>query len=161
MLSATDFGVPQLRKRLFVVATRRPVDLRFDRREQPAFGPHIEWDAEVPWTPVAKATAAVRNRIERSRARWGARFLTQHTRDHHGTPLHWPIRTITTEDQWAVVDGERYRPLTMRENLRGMGFPDDYRLLGTRTEQLQLLGHAVPPPMMTALCERVAAEALC
>lgn len=156
---ASHHGVPQRRHRIFVVATRRPIDLRMTATSEPAFGPCIQWD-EGRWRPVATATPSVRRRIERSRPRCGRRFLTQHTRDHMGTPLHEPIRTVTTKRQWAVVDGERYRSLTVRETARAMGFRDDYQLEGTATEQITQLGHAVPPPQARDVIARVVQEAV-
>jgi len=158
LLTATDFGVPQRRERIFIVATRKRADLRFPRAmSEPAFGPCLQWD-KGRWRAVTAAGAGAQNRIERSRVRCGSRFLTQHTRDHMGVPLNEPIRTITAKDQWAIVDGEQYRPLTIRELARGMGFSDRYRwpLTAKRNECVRGLGNAVPPPMARALIERVA-----
>jgi site-specific DNA-cytosine methylase len=77
------------------------------------------------------------------------RCLSQHTTGHQGVPLHEPIRTITTKDQWIVVDGDRYRPLTLREYARAMGFRDSYVWPDelARAEVVTGLGNAVPPPM--------------
>jgi site-specific DNA-cytosine methylase len=108
---------------------------------------------------VADATAGVQERIRRSRVRLGTdRFLTQHTSDHHGTLLSEPIRTITTKDQWAVVDDDRYRryrPLTIRETARAMGFPDDYGWPSSarRREVITGLGNTVPPDLGKVVIE--------
>lgn len=160
VLSASRHGdTPQRRDRLFVVGVRGDyfVDLRLPERVEPAFGPCIDWRADVPWTRVRDASPAVRNRIARSRPRHGERFLTQHTRDHMGVGLHEPIRTITGGDQWAIVDGDRYRPLTERENARAMGFPDSYRWpAGAKRKDVILgLGNAVPPRLARRVIERV------
>lgn len=45
---------------------------------------------------MADSTPRVKERVARSALRHGPRFLTQHTSDHYGVPLHEPIRTITT-----------------------------------------------------------------
>lgn len=147
---ASRHGVPQRRARLFVVALRgraRGVDLR-SSDDEPAFGPCVEWGSGE-WRPVASALPGARRRIHVARARLGSRCLVQHTTDHRGTPLDEPIRTITTQDQWAVIDGDRYRPLTVRETARAMGFPDHYRWPASagRRDQIRGLGNAVPPPL--------------
>lgn len=162
---AHHYDTPQRRLRLFIIGSRGPRirPLPYASAE-PAFGPHIEWEANVPWTLVSDATPAVRNRINRSRPRHGRRFLTQHTSDHHGTPLSESIRTITGGDQWAVVDGNRYRPLTIRENARAMGFPDSYRWPDiepnrvTRGDIITGLGNAVCPPVAKTLVGAVASS---
>jgi DNA (cytosine-5)-methyltransferase 1 len=147
---ASEHGVPQRRERLFIVGTRRhrrPVVLERDRVE-PAFGPCIQWD-EGAWRPIAKcAGEQARERILAARARHGERVLVQHVTGHPGVPLHEPIRTITTKDQWVVVRGDDYRPLTKREYARGMGFRDGYSWPEhvSRADTIKGLGNAVCPP---------------
>ena len=152
---ASHLGVPQRRSRLFVVGTRCTVDLELPFSEEPGFGPCVDWDAGE-WRPVRGASEAVQARI-RSGRQHGDRFLTQHVTGHKGVPLHEPIRTITTKDQWAVVKGDLYRPLTILENQRAMGFPDEYRWPPgwTRRTKITGLGNAVCPPAARALIERV------
>ena len=159
-LYASHMGVPQRRKRLFVVGVRaaNPLGLHFEQQDEPAFGPCIDWDAGE-WLPVANKTPAVRARVAKGRASHGDRFITQHVTNHPGVPLHEPIRTITTKDQWAVVDGDVMRPLTIEENARAMGFPSSYRLPAgaTRRDIVRGFGNAVCPPqaanILTAIQE--------
>lgn len=160
---ATEHGVPQRRKRLFVVAWKnreRPnlfgLTNRFMR--EPAFGPQIEWDAPG-WRPVSSASAKVQERVQNGRENHGPKFLTQHVTNHPGVGLHEPIRTITTGDQWAIVKGDVYRPLTVRETARAMGFPDDYRWPAgaSRRDKIKGLGNAVCPPVATAIVKRLVA----
>lgn len=157
-LLASEHGAPQRRERLFVVATKRRVRLELEREPERPFGPELEPDAGR-WRPVVEATPLVRERIERGRRAHGRRFLTQHVTGHPGVSLDEPIRTITTKDQWALVDGDVYRPLTVRETARAMGFPDSYVWPegATRREQITGLGNAVCPPvarkLVTRLCE--------
>lgn len=163
LVASVHADVPQRRERVIVVAIRgrkrraEGAVLDLPETPEPAFGPCIEWDADVRWSSVADASPKVRERIARSRPRHGARFLTQHTRDHMGVGLDEPIRTITTKDQWAIVDGKRYRPLTVRENARAMSFPDDYTwpVVATRKEVICGLGNAMPPKLGRPVIERV------
>lgn len=154
---ASHCGVPQRRDRVFVVGDRyRQPALKIPVAPEPAFGPCIDWTAPDTWRPIDERPR-VHERVLRSRARHGRRFLTQHTRDHYGVPLSEPIRTITTKDQWAIVDGDRQRRLTIRENARAMGFCDSYRWpeRATRTEVMRGLGNAVAPPVARTLIERL------
>jgi len=152
---ASHHGVPQRRDRLFVVGAlgRRP-ELQLVPDEEPAIGPHIDWRADAEWTRVRDASDAVKRRIAKGRRNHGRRFLSQHVTGHPGVGLSEPIRTVTGQDHWVVVDGDRYRPLTVRENARAMGFPDDYLWpsTATRRDQIVGLGNAVCPPVATALC---------
>lgn len=165
LVTASRHGVPQRRTRLFVagVRTERAAgamaaldDAAIGAREEPAFGPCIDWDAGT-WRPVARAPLAVRRRIETARRRHGPRCLSQHVTGHGGVPLSEPIRTITTADQWVIVDGDRYRPLTVRETARAMGFPESYAwpAVVRRRQAVAMLGNAVAPPVAAALVRRL------
>ena len=158
VLMASRLGVPQRRKRLFVVATRRPIRVGLPLTAEAPFGACVDWSAPG-WRPVERAKPGARERIERGRARCGATFLTQHVTGHPGVPLGQPIRTITTKEQWAIVDGDRYRRLTARELARGMGFPDSYGWPpeARRADILRGLGNAVCPPVARQLIAQVAA----
>lgn len=160
ILVASRFGVPQRRKRLFVLATRGQAVCQLKESvTEPAFGDCLEDVPDDLWRPVATSTPKVKERVARSRLRHGRRFLTQHTTDHMGVPLHEPIRTITTAPcHWNLVDGDYYRPLTGRELARGMGFPDDYVWPSHLTveEVTQGIGNAVCPPVATPLVDVLA-----
>lgn len=161
---ASRFGVPQRRKRLFIVATKSsvPLGLQLPQTSEPGFGPCIDWSDERGWRPVATNTARVRERIAKARARGlGERFLSQYVSNHPGVPLDEPIRTITTKSQWAIVDGERMRMLNVREHARAMGFPDDYRWPenSSKEHQIKGLGNAVCPPVAKWFVEQIAAAA--
>ncbi len=156
LADCSRLGVPQRRERLFVVALRRSTRIELPILEEVPFGPCVEEDAPG-WRPVAHAKPGARERIAAGRARIGRRFLTQHVTGHRGVPLEEPIRTVTTKDQWALVDGDLYRPLTVRETARAMSFPDSYRWpsSASRRDCMKGLGNAVPPIAAKALIERV------
>jgi DNA (cytosine-5)-methyltransferase 1 len=158
VVMATDYGVAQRRERLIVVATPRPIKLHLPKRSiEPAFAPHLEVDAGN-WKHVADTTDQVRARIAKGRRNCGPTFLSQHVTGHPGVPLSEPIRTITTKDQWIFVDGDRYRPLTLRELARGMSFRDSFRWPNgaTRTDTVKALGNAIPPKMARTFVAQVA-----
>lgn len=94
---------------------------------------------------MATARDDVRARIATAQRRHGRRCLSQHVTRHPGVGLDEPIRTITTADQLIVVDGDRYRPLTIVENLRAQSFPDDFQIPTdvTRRDAVKGIGNAV------------------
>jgi DNA (cytosine-5)-methyltransferase 1 len=152
-LMATHHGVPQRRRRLFVIGVlgghgSLPAPERPKPRVEPAFGPLVEWSRGA-WRPVSSASKGAQRRIRRAQRNHGRRVLTQHVSGHPGVPLDQAIRTITTQDHWAIVDGDRYRPLTIRETARAMGFPADYRWPegAGRRDAVVALGNAVCPPV--------------
>jgi DNA (cytosine-5)-methyltransferase 1 len=162
LIMATAFGVPQRRQRLFIAASRRgAVELVAPRRRvEPAFGPHVQWDTGR-WRPIREAGPKAQERMHAGRRRFGKRFVVQHVTGHTGIPLDEALRTVTCQDQWAVVDGGVYRPLTVRETARAMGFPDHYGWPddATRRDVIKGLGNAVCPPVAAGLVEQLAEAA--
>jgi DNA (cytosine-5)-methyltransferase 1 len=86
-------------------------------------------------------------------------------RDHHallvpyfGTgrahPTDEPMGTVDTRDRRALVITEEdiddcgFRMLEPEEIKRAMAFPDDYKVVGNRRDQVRQWGNAVTPPAM-------------
>jgi DNA (cytosine-5)-methyltransferase 1 len=152
VLSATAFGVPQLRNRLIVVGSRKPLALGLPATPgtPPAIGPLLE--PTRAWVPFDKApTDGARARmLDALRRQNNRRCLVQHVTDYgDGVSLDEPIRTITTKAQWVLVDPKGYRQLSLRELARAQGFDDTFRLpadIGVGDGK-RLIGNAVPPPL--------------
>jgi DNA (cytosine-5)-methyltransferase 1 len=98
------------------------------------------------------------DRIESGRRRFGHRFLAPYYGSGSGKTgraLNRPIGTLTTRDRYCLVDGDRMRMLTVREYLLAQGFPEDYRLHGTRKTDIHLIGNSVAPPVMRHIVEHL------
>lgn len=75
--------------------------------------------------------------------------------------LWWDRPSVTIRTEFFKPEKGRYlhpvqdRPITHREAARLMGFPDDFRFYGTKTEVARQIGNAVPPPLASALARMV------
>jgi DNA (cytosine-5)-methyltransferase 1 len=75
--------------------------------------------------------------------------------------LWWDRPSVTIRTEFFKPEKGRYlhpvedRPITHREAARLMGFPDDFRFHGTKTEVARQIGNAVPPPLAGALARMV------
>ena len=56
-----------------------------------------------------------------------------------------PSKAITGGMQGEFLHPYEHRPLTIRECARLQTFPDEFVFIGNNTEQMQLIGNAVPP----------------
>ena len=147
VIDAADAGVPQHRRRLFVVAsrTRRPIVVPQPTASHVPARACLDLDAG-PWTPVAQWCERTRARIAAGRAEHGADFLVPYYgSERGGRSLDRPIGTLTTVDRYALVRGDVGRMLTVAEMLRLSSFPADYPLCGTKRERTMLVGNSVPP----------------
>jgi len=171
-LVASDFGVPQSRKRLFLIC-----DLL---QEPPDIAPP-EGTAITPARTVVNLNGVYRStpldngrRAARTLARAQKGFETLGTETpfllvYYGSDgdgsrgwqsLDVPLRTITTLDRFALVkpgqngEGAVMRMLQPAELQAAMGFPETFEMNhGNRRERIHLLGNAVCPPVITTIID--------
>jgi len=169
VLNAADFGVPQTRRRLFVMADSQvmpPLIGPLDRDRIPV-STLIESNG-FKYTPLhkkgrAKPTLARAQRAINVLGNHRAFLVVYYGSDGAGgwQRIDKPLRTITTVDRFGFVrpsrNGHEIRMLQVPELKRAMGFPDDHVFIrGTRRDKIKLLGNAVCPPVMKTLIESLA-----
>lgn len=151
LLDAADFGVPQHRKRVFVVLTKskHPLELRLPRRDHVPASSFIDFNAGN-WSLIEQPgrSAATLARIKAGRAAFGDQFIAPYFGNGSGLTgrsLSRPIGTITTRDRWAVIDGDRMRMVTVDEARAAMSFRPEYKLPVNKRDAMHMLGNAVCP----------------
>jgi DNA (cytosine-5)-methyltransferase 1 len=162
VLDAADFGVPQTRRRLFIIGDRlrQPAEILIPRRKQRTatsiLDPVGKWKAERVFNG-RRATATIARIKTGIRAMGrGKDFLTvYYSSDRAGgwQRLDRPLRTLTTLDRFGLVqwiDGEpTLRMLQIPELKRAMGLPGTFSLgHGNRRDKIKLLGNGVCAPVM-------------
>lgn len=159
VIDAADHGVPQNRRRLFIVLTRskHPLELSLAPRAHAAASGIIDWN-DGKWSAIHRPgrSAATLGRISNGRAAHGERFLTAYYgNEHGGRSIERPIGTITTRDRWAVIAGDRMRMISVTEARRAMGFPETYILPADHRQAMHMLGNAVCPPVARDVIEAI------
>lgn len=174
-LNAADFGVPQARRRLFLMfdLEREPHWTKPPRRKRKTAGQIMNGNGKYSYTPLrserrAKATL---ERADRAIAHVGERtpFLMVYYGSDHAEgwqSLDAPLRTITTLDRFALVkpcDGGHVMRMLQPEELKAaMGWPHRFKIeRGTRREKIKLIGNAVCPPVVEAIVKHLLADCQC
>lgn len=165
VVDAADFGVPQTRRRLFVLADRDrepppPVGGSTRRRTAEEIIDTQGRYASRPLHRTGRATATL-ERAERAIKALGRRkpfLIVYYGSDGAGgwQTLDRPLRTITTIDRFGLVSWEGDEPmlrmLQVDELKLAMGFLASYRLdRGSRRDKIRMIGNGVCPPVMQAL----------
>jgi DNA (cytosine-5)-methyltransferase 1 len=173
VLDAQDFGVPQSRRRLFILCDRhrepraivRPRRVRTRSAESV-----IDWDGPWAFSPLdnGRRSPATIERARRAIATLGRGvpfLLVYYGSDAAGgwQTIDRPLRTLTTLDRFGLVRWEGRSPvmrmLQVPEIQRAMGFDTGFKLeRGSRRERIRLLGNAVCPPVMKAIIVTLTAD---
>lgn len=69
-----------------------------------------------------------------------------------------PSKAITSGANTEFLHPVEDRPLTIRECARLQTFPDDFVFYGSHSEQMQLIGNAVPPLLASIIASRLAED---
>lgn len=157
---AMHYGVPQKRKRVFIIGVRKDLGLpsfKFDY--QYYFGPHNH-----KWT-LRDAIGSLPDPREVE-----LKFPTDHIfvpgaqeyRGHTANLLDEPAKTVKAGvhgmpggEGIVLLDDGSIRYLTVRELARIQTFPDGYRFSGSRTQQVKQIGNAVPVKLAAYVAKSV------
>ena len=166
-LNASEFGVPQTRRRLFVLCDRErevPVIPR-SRKPAPPASSILRLDDTYQSRPLYsdRRAAATIERAERAMAALGKKvpfLIVYYGSDGAGgwQSLDRPLRTLTTLDRFGLVTWNGTEPmlrmLQVDELKAAMGFAKGYTMEhGTRRDRIKMIGNGVCPPVMKAVVQ--------
>lgn len=163
MLQAANFGVSQLRPRVMLVALKAPFADYFtwpdedDHIEPRTVGEELVGLMSEGGWKGARAWAERANRI-------GPTLVGGSKK--HGGPDLGPTRA---KRAWAELDvdgmGVAYDPpepdfkgspkLTVRMTAKLQGFPDDWTIVGSKTQAYRQVGNALPPPLAKVVGRKI------
>lgn len=151
VLNAADYGVPQTRKRIYLIATQDrtatpPPATHAEHPEPVLFGPQLE-----PWVTMAEAL------------KWET-----------GQWFDWcwqrPSTTVVGSFRPDIIAGPGHDLTRPRQNREGsvkiteqdaltlQSFPPDYPIQGSKTARFQQIGNAVAPQIATHILRQVGAH---
>ncbi len=188
VLNAADFGVPQLRRRLFVVGARDGTVFRFPEATHTDFSTLQVIGNRERWRTVWDALHDLPDPEDSAlkvKGKWAALLPSipegqnylWHTERGGGEPLfgwrrrYWSFLLKLAKDQpaWtlAAQPGPATGPfhwsgrrLSMREMARLQSFPDDFEVTGSIADAQRQLGNAVPSLLAEVLARSICAQLL-
>ncbi len=162
LLNASDFGVPQLRPRVVIVAIRKDLADVFD---WPTALPHNPPTVGETLKDLMGARGWLGTKAWAARANEIAPTIVGGSKKHGGPDLG-PTRA---RKAWATlgVEGRSLAAeapdpdfvgmprLTVRMVARIQGFPDSWQFYGAKTTSYRQVGNAFPPPVARAVAHNL------
>jgi len=165
-LDAADFGVAQHRRRVFIVGfnkTKYPdVEFRYPAAittttltvgsklkglPEPLFFRRGVTSTDIPYHPNHWTM------YPRSLKFTNGSLTANHKRGRSFHVLDWekPSRTVAYGNREVHIHPNAHRRLSVYEAMLLQGFPDDYEILGTLSDQIRQVSDAIPPQIGEAL----------
>ncbi len=181
ILNASDFGVPQNRERLIIIAHRERVfDFsKIKKTPSPALKEILDTDQsafeylEEPYTlidspkkqPSGLIFVGYRNKkIRKAGVRPGTENLSrvhkQPNRIYSIDGIHPALPSQETSGRFWIYDGKNVRKLTINECYKLMGFPSNFIRSNSITEQYRQIGNSVCIPMIRSITEQIKQQLL-
>ena len=181
VLNASDFGVPQNRERLIIIAHRDKI-FDFDKIEKiqsPPLKSILDEDQSIfeyleePYTliespkkqPSGLIFVGYRNkRIRKAGVRPGTENLSrvhkQPNRIYSIEGIHPALPSQETSGRFWIYDGKNVRKLTISECYKLMGFPSNFIRSNSITEQYRQIGNSVCIPMIKSIVKQIKEQLL-
>ncbi len=176
VLLASDYGVPQMRRRVFIIGIRKDIgtidDIKYPSPTHSKYGDdgHYEWitayDAiDDLWNKLGQTAIPNHTVRDVSKAKFyegkkmqGNNAINPNTpsptirAEHHGN-IEAHYRNVNGEI--GMQDMSKWRRLSVRECARLQSFPDDYDFCVSASSAYKVIGNAVPPVLAWHIAKEV------
>lgn len=183
ILNAVDFGLPQNRERIFIVATKKN-RLHFHllkNKPKVKLGSFLDEEGFFEFLDKSEYTLIDKPKRQstglifvgyRNKNTWktGVRPNTKHLSRVHRQPnriysidgVHPTIPSQETSGRFFIYipEKDKVRKLTIKECYRIMGFPDSFIRHKTLGEQYKQIGNSVAIPVVEAIAESILEQGL-
>lgn len=167
-INAADYGVAQSRKRVFFIITKKTISIDNFLKHLDSFKQdHISTSQILNGLPRPKLRPDKYFEHLEEGQRYYNHFKMAHServiRKIRSIPIgkgpmsyrkldpSKPANTLFSGHRAPPVHYRQHRSITVREAARLQGFPDDSRLFGPFSKQMEQVTNAVPPPLARAV----------
>lgn len=182
VLNASNFGVPQNRERIIIIASKgKAFDFAplLSVKDSPILKAFLDKDEgqfsflDEPYTlidsPIRQKSGLIfcgyRNKsIRKVGVREGSEHLSrvhkQPNRIYSSMGVHPALPSQETSGRFFIYDEGAVRRLTIAECFRIMGFPDEYKRISILSDQYRQIGNSVCVPMIQAIGNEIIQQIL-
>ena len=181
VLNAKDFGVAQNRERTIIIGSLNGVEFNFNglTKKESVYIKDILEEGDFEYLDESEYTlienpkrqpsglifCGYRNKKIRSK---GVRENTEHLSRVHKQPnriyssegTHPTLSAQESSGRYFIYHKGKVRKLTQKECFRLMGFPDDFKLIGSQAKLYNRVGNSIVVPMVQEIAREVEIQLL-
>ena len=179
VLNASDFGVPQNRRRIIIVATHgEEFDFSIIKREPSVtLEPFLDYDGEFEYLSrneymlienpkvqnsglifVGYRIGNIRKNGVRPNSEHLSRVHKQPNRIYSAEGVHPTLNSQEKSGRYFILTNNEVRKLTINECFRIMGFPEDFKKVASKGELYKQIGNSVCVPMVKSIADAIKAS---
>ena len=177
VLNAKDFGVAQNRERTIIVASNNGIKFDFSSlyKQEPVFIKDIlEENGDFEYLDKSEYTIIDNPKVQKSGLIFigyrnkkirtkGVRENTIHLSRVHKQPnriydsngTHPTLSSQESSGRYFIYHNGRVRKLTLKECFNLMGFPDDFKLIGSKAKLYNRIGNSIVVPLVQEIAKEV------
>ncbi len=178
LLNAKDFGVPQNRERTIIIGYLGSIEFDFNKLEKKPSQTlkvileddyhNFEYLDETEYTLIPNPKRQISGLIfvgykNKNIRKKGIRPNTEHLSRVHKQPnriyssegTHPTLSSQEPTGRYYIYHNGKVRKLTIGECYRLMGFPDDFKLIGTSANLYNRVGNSIVVPMVESIAKQV------
>ena len=182
ILNAKDFGVAQNRERTIIIGSLNGIKFDFSKlqKEKPIFIRDIlEDNREFEYLDKNEYTIIENPKVQKSGLIFigyrnknirtkGVRENTIHLSRVHKQPnriydsngTHPTLSSQESSGRYFIYHNGKVRKLTLKECFRLMGFPDNFKLTGSKAKLYNRIGNSIVVPLVRAIAKEVKKQLL-
>lgn len=159
VLAAKDFGIPQNRERIYIIALKNSTAFNFPTPtcEDTSVGSILEQEVDSKYTISDRLWQGhQRRKLEHTQKGngFGYSLFDQHSK--YTNTLSARYYKDGSEILIAQSDGKNPRKITPREAARLQGFPDSYKIVVSDVQAYKQFGNSVCVPVIRAISRELA-----
>jgi len=156
VIDAADLGVPQTRKRIFIIGNRgrHPMGINIPKMER--VGAHTIIDEHATgWSRWEDLVPKTVSRVRIAIKKYGEQCVVIQNGRSIGSSLDQPIGALTRIPTTNWVRGDLIRWINVNECRLAMGCPPEFRLPESKSMAKAFLGKGVCPPVAKHIAEEI------
>lgn len=162
ILAAKDFGIPQIRERIYIVAllnSNKPFEWPVPPRTQTRVGDILEKEVDEKYT-ISNRLWDGHKRRKKAHRKAGNGFGYSLFTEQSPYTSTISARYYKDGSEILICQGDEKNPrkITPREAARLQGFPESYKIVVSDTQSYRQFGNSVCVPVIRAIAEPLVAQ---